>query len=488
MRNGAGRLLRLGAIGIVSGLIACAPHSSADTLAAQAGPSREPIARQVPRSSAEVRLSFAPVVRQVSPAVVSITSRRATRVTNPFADDPFFRFFFRDFPQLAQPEQRIETSLGSGVIVRDTGLVVTNHHVVGKADEIEVVLQDRRAFPAELISSDATTDIAFLRIDTGGQRLPALQLGDSDALEVGDLVLALGNPFGIGQTVTSGIVSAKERVAPTLDRGVSFIQTDAAINPGNSGGALVTLDGRLIGINTAIFTRSGGSIGIGFAIPSNLVRARLEAVARGETEIQRAWLGIRTQAIDASIAPELGLDRPRGVLVRQVYPSSAADRAGLTPGDVVVAVDGAAVDEPAMLDYRLALKPLGQTAALELLRQGRGARVEVLLEAAPSEPPPRPTRLSGRHPLAGATVANLSPAYNEKLGIDMFERGVAVLEIEPRSLAQQLRLRPGDVVESINGERIATVADLEDLLEQGARVWDLGLRRNGRAITVTVQG
>jgi Do/DeqQ family serine protease len=469
-------------------LVGCIPGTRAQTATPSPGApeARPPVIREVPVDGGQIRLSFAPVVRQVSPSVVSITSQRTT-AANPFAQDPFFRFFFRDFPQLAMPRRQVERSLGSGVIVRDDGIVVTNHHVVADAQQIEVVLEDRRTLPATLMSSDADTDLAFLKIDPGRERLPAVTLGDSDAIAVGDLVLAIGNPFGIGQTVTSGIVSAKGRTAPSIDRDVSFIQTDAAINPGNSGGALVTLDGRLIGINTAIFTRSGGSIGIGFAIPSDLVRVRLASLASGATEIRRPWLGTVLRPVLAELAPELGLDRPRGVLVAQVYPGSASDRAGVQAGDVILAVDDVPVDEPSMVHYRLALRPLGESVKVDLVRGGAERRVSVVLEPAPGEPKPEMTRLDGPHPLAGAVVADMSPAFNEQLSLDLFERGVVVVETQRGSLASRIRLRTGDVIESVNGGRVDSVSELQGAMERATRNWQIGVRRNGQTTLLSVQ-
>ena len=438
----------------------------------------------VPQSRAEIALSFAPVVKKVAPAVVNITSRKAVTVArNPFLDDPFFQFFFRDFGRAA-PERRVQQSLGSGVIVAADGLIVTNHHVVAGADEIEVVLADRRSFAARLLASDERADLAFLRVDVGGERLPTVPLGNSDAIEVGDLVLAIGNPFGIGQTVTSGIVSATGRTAPQLDRDVSFIQTDASINPGNSGGALVDMEGRLIGINTAIFSRSGGSIGIGFAIPANLVQARMRGLGTGG-ELVRAWPGARVQTVDATIADSLGLERPAGVLVAEVYPGSAADRAGLRPGDVILRVDDAEVSDPPALGYRLSLHALGERARLTVRRKGETVTLRLPVEPAP-ERPADVTRLERGSALDGAVIANLSPAFNERLGLDPFERGVAVIEVRPGSPAQLWRLRPGDVIESVNGQRVASAAELRRAARGTVRRLDV--RRNGERFAVTARG
>src|SRR5579883_1684512 len=303
------------------------------------------LAQTVPKSREAIRLSFAPIVKQAAPAVVNVFSRRVVRTSaSPFADDPFFRRFFGDRSPFGIPQDRVQNSLGSGVIVDPDGLIVTNHHVIQDAQEITVVLPDRREFEAKVLRSDERTDLAVLKVDPKGERLPTLPIGDSDSLQVGDLVLAIGNPFGVGQTVTSGIVSGLARTAVGIGDFRSFIQTDAAINPGNSGGALIDLDGRLVGINTAIFSRSGGSIGIGFAIPTNMVRIVLQAASNGG-RIVRPWLGASGQGVTADLAASLGLPRPEGVLLKEVVPGSPAAQAGLRVGDVVLAIEGHEIED-----------------------------------------------------------------------------------------------------------------------------------------------
>ncbi len=442
--------------------------------------------RAVPESREQIRLSFAPVVRRAAPAVVSITSRKFVEVAaDPFAADPFFRFFFREFGVPARRERRTRTSLGSGVIVRGDGLVVTNNHVVADADSITVVLGDKREFEARILMQDEDADLAFLQLEDAPDDLPVLPLGDSDGLETGDLVLAIGNPFGIGQTVTSGIVSAAARTPPGGSGAVSFLQTDAAINPGNSGGALVDLGGTLVGINTAIFTRGGGSIGIGFAIPANLVKARLAALERGDDFVP-PWLGVEVRGVDAALAEALGLDRPRGVVVERVHPASSAARAGIRPGDVILAVDGFAVGDSAGLGYRIALRAPGERARLDLWRRGRERSMTVALTAPPEEPPPEVTLLRGRHPLDGARVANLSPALAEELGFDPFARGVVVLEIARGGFARRLGLRPGDRILAVNGREVGEVRELERLLAEPRRRYDITIARGERRFTLTV--
>ncbi|HEX5079619.1 MAG TPA: Do family serine endopeptidase [Geminicoccaceae bacterium] len=471
-------------------LAACASTPTGTAIARQVPAAAEraaATAQQVPQSRAQINLSFAPVVRESAPAVVNIyTTKQGGRspLDSLFAD-PFFDLFFRG--QRQAPRVPPEQALGSGVIVREDGLIVTNHHVIEDAEQIMVVLSDRREYRAEVLGDDETADLALLRIQAGDQPLPVLPMGDSDRLEVGDLVLAIGNPFGIGKTVTSGIVSALARTTPGIGSDLSFIQTDAAINPGNSGGALVTLDGRLAGINTAIFTRNGGgSIGIGFAIPVNLVKALIRSVESGGNELARAWLGARTQPVDADLATSLGLARPVGVLVRQVYPYGPAARAGLTQGDVVLAVDGNEVLDPHGLNFRLAVGKIGDDAELEVWHNGQRKTVQLVLETPPYDPPPQTTTLAGRHPLSGAKVANMSPGLNEDLGFDPFEQGVVVVGVERGSDAARLSFRRGDIIRRLAGERIETVAQLGAAVEKHSLPWQLEIERGGRPLDVVI--
>jgi serine protease Do len=446
-------------------------------------------AQRVPESRADISLSFAPLVKRVAPAVVNIYAKKVVRSapSSPFFDDPFFRRFFGDSFSFGYPRERIQNSLGSGVIVRGDGIVVTNFHVINESDEITVVLADRREFDATLIGADQTTDLAFLRIDARGERLPSLEFRDSDDLEVGDLVLAIGNPFGVGQTVTNGIVSALARTA----RGVSdfgfFIQTDAAINPGNSGGALVGMDGRLVGINTAIYTRSGGSNGIGFAIPSNMVRTVMSGVLGGG-KLRRPWTGLSGQDVTADLAHSLRLTRPVGLLVNEVYPSSPAARAGIQVGDVVTAVNGREVEDGASFRYRVATLTLGGSAKITVRRGGADRIVAMPLEEAPETPPRNVTALDGRHPLAGATVANLSPALAEELSLAGQYKGVVVVDLRAGSIAQRVGFRAGDVVLRVNDAEVGTVAALQQALNRVGSRWQITLRRDGNVRTIVIQG
>jgi Do/DeqQ family serine protease len=441
--------------------------------------------RAVPESREQLVLSFAPVVRKAAPAVVNITTRRVQRaVPSPFANDPVFRRFFGDqFPGMGE---RVQNSLGSGVIVDASGLVVTNFHVIRGADEIVVGLADRREFEASVLRADERTDLAVLRIDTGAERLPFLELRDSDDLEVGDIVLAIGNPFGVGQTVTQGIVSALARTMGGIADFRFFIQTDAAINPGNSGGALVSLDGRLVGINTAIFSRDGGSNGIGFAVPANMVQTVVAGVGAGG-RLVRSWLGASGQAVTNELAPGLGLPRPVGVALTDVYEGGPAARAGLRRGDVVLDVEGREVNDYEALRFRIATQPVGQTVRLRVWRGGRETAVPVTLTGPVENPPRDVTALRGQQPLAGATIANLSPAFVDELGLDLPPRGVIVTEVRRGSPAASLRLQPGDLLLRVNDRALATVEDVRRAV-QAPLPWRLQIRRGERTLAVTVGG
>ena len=438
--------------------------------------------KAVPESSAQVELSFAPVVKKVAPAVVNIFAKRTVRQRggSPFFNDPFFkRFFGENFGMRGLPRERIQSSLGSGVIVSADGLIVTNHHVIKGAGEITVVLADRREFAAELVLSDERTDLAVLRIDPNGKALPYFEFRDSDEVEVGDFVLAIGNPFGVGQTVTSGIVSATARTQVGISDFSFFIQTDAAINPGNSGGALVTLDGKLLGINTAIYSQSGGSIGIGFAIPANMVRTVVAGALRGG-ELRRAWSGLTGQSLTQDLAEGFGLETPGGVVVSKVYPGGPADRAGVRNGDIIRALDGQTVADMDAFRYRVATRDLGGTAELEVWRGRRSVALELPLAAALETPPRNETRLEGQHPLAGAVVVNLSPALAEELDKPGAWDGVIILKVARGSPAQRLRFRPGDIILAVNRHEVRSVKGLAEELVRPAEHWRISVNRKGR--------
>ena len=440
--------------------------------------------RVVPTSPAQLTLSYAPVVKRVTPAVVNVYAAKVIENRNPLLDDPIFRRFFGN---PGAPREQIQRSLGSGVLVDPSGLVVTNNHVIEGADKVKISLADKREFEADIVLKDARSDLAVLRIGDKRERFPAIDLGDSDALQVGDVVLAIGNPFGVGQTVTHGIVSAVARTQIGITDYQFFIQTDAAINPGNSGGALVDVNGRLVGINTAIFSRSGGSQGIGFAIPVNMVRGVIASAQGGSTVVRRPWLGAKLQVVTSEIAEGLGLKRPSGALVTSITPKSPAARGGLKSGDLIVAVDSQAVDDPNAFDYRFATKSLGGQAQLAVMRSGHEVRLEVVLESAP-ESPRNELVVSSRSPFLGATVGNLSPALAEELRLDSAAQGVAVLSLADGSPAQNLGFQKGDVVLQVNGTRITTTADLQKAVAQQSRVWRITILRDGQQISVVLGG
>ena len=445
--------------------------------------------RVVPESQVAVKQSFSPVVKKAAPAVVNVyVQHRVEQTASPFLDDPFFRQFFGD--SFGIPRERIENSLGSGVLASPNGVVVTNNHVIqgsGEA-EITVALSDGREFPAKVVLKDDQSDLAVLRLDAKGVQFPSIVFADSDSLEVGDLVLAIGDPFGVGQTVTSGIVSALARTQVGISDYQFFIQTDAAINPGNSGGALVNMDGKLIGINTAIFSRSGGSHGIGFAIPSNMVRLVVQAALKGG-KVQRPWLGASLQPVTPDIAESLGLAAPSGALVSNVRANGPAARAGLQAGDVVVGVDDKPVQDPHAFQYRFVTKGIGGQANLSVLRKGQKLTTTIAL-IAPVEDPPRDARdLGGHHPLTGCKIANLSPAVAQELGIDDDSRmGVVVLDVKDKTPAARIGVKRGDIVVAVNNEKVKSVAQLVSVLDLAGGGWRLSVERDGKVYNLAIQG
>ncbi|QYE34603.1 Do family serine endopeptidase [Polymorphobacter sp. PAMC 29334] len=452
------------ALGIENG-VGYAPVS-ADVLAP---PPAVTVTRAAPADLGQVQLSFAPVAKRAAPAVVNVYSARVNRSRATMMDDPFFRQFFGG----GAPQPRVEQSLGSGVLVQSDGLIVTNNHVVAGADEILVGLADRREYKAKVVFADAKSDLALLRIDTKGAKLPVIKLGDSDRAEVGDVVLAVGNPFGVGQTVTHGIVSAAARTGVGVSDYQFFIQTDAAINPGNSGGALLDLRGDLVGINTAIYSRSGGSQGIGFAIPANIVRVFLAAAGTGK--LVTGWIGAEGETVTADSARLAGLDRPGGVLVTAITPGSPAASAGIKVGDVITTIDGKDVADPGMLRYRIATQGVGTKLDVTLLRAGKTERVALTLAKPPETPLRALSTVGGDNLLTGVTVGNLSPAFAQELGAGLPERGVVVTAIDPGAPAARFGyLQPGDVIEALNGVTVGTVA----AIPQAARSAPASVRIN----------
>ncbi|MBI1361402.1 MAG: Do family serine endopeptidase [Alphaproteobacteria bacterium] len=441
------------------------------------------IQREAPVTRAGVMQSFAPVVQSAAPAVVNVFTSKQMAVC-PY-QDPFFAQFYCGAS--ANRTERRETSLGSGVIVGSDGVIVTNNHVVADGDEFRVVLQDRREFEAKLVMKDERTDLAVLKIDVGNQKLPTLQFADTRGLQVGDLVLAIGDPFGVGQTVTNGIVSALARTDVGVSDYSSFIQTDASINPGNSGGALVDMQGRLVGVNSMIYSRNGESNGIGFAIPAEMVKRVVDAALHGGTLVP-PWLGAQGDTVDSKIAQALGLDRPRGVLIGEVYPGGPAAKAGLKKGDIVLSVDGRQVFDEKGMKFVAATKAEGDTVSVETLRNGKERTLSVKLEAPPGASKPDLIQIDGRNPFAGAQVAELSPALADALGLDpvQFGGGMLIYSVPPRTIARGVGLQPGDIVKEVNGISVKTAADLKRALNQNAAQWRVAIERNGKRIEAVI--
>jgi Do/DeqQ family serine protease len=433
--------------------------------------------KQVPESTAEMQLSFSPLVRKTAPAVVNVYADK--RVTPFYSGDPFFDQFFNQ--QMPNRGQR-QSSLGSGVIVSSDGLIITNNHVIANADVIRVALSDGREFAAKIVLKDDRLDLAVLRIQAPGGGFSFLPAGDSDAVEVGDLVLAIGNPFGVGQTVTSGIVSGLARNKIGEGDFSFFIQTDASINPGNSGGALINMAGELIGINTAIVSSGGGSNGIGFAIPANLVKVFIAAAQGGEQGFTRPYVGASFEPVTNDMAEALGLKIARGALVTKVIGESPADKAGLKPGEVVVAINGRAVEHPDALGYRLTTAGLGTTVKLTISENGTEREVSLKLERAPESRPKDERLIDGRNPFAGALVANLSPKVAEELQMSAEVQGVVVEDVARGSPASRLGFAPRDVIVNVNGVDIDSTERLQTVIDNQPDFWRVEIEREGRRI------
>jgi Do/DeqQ family serine protease len=441
--------------------------------------------RRVPTSPGELKLSFAPIVQRTAPAVVNVYAAKTVQNRNPLLDDPLFRRFF-GIPGNKSPEQ-MQRSLGSGVIVDASGLVVTNNHVIEGADQVKVSLADKREFEAEIVLKDSRTDLAVLRLKAPREQFSVLELSNSDDLLVGDVVLAIGNPFGVGQTVTHGIVSALARTQVGITDYQFFIQTDAAINPGNSGGALVDLSGKLVGINTAIFSRSGGSQGIGFAIPTNMVRVVVASAKSGGSAVRRPWLGAKLQAVTSEIAESLGLARPTGALVSNVALGSPAARAGLRLSDLITGIDGQAVEDPNAFDYRFATRLIGGTSQIDIVRAGKPQRLAIALETAPDTGRDEIV-IKSRSPFQGAKVSNISPAVADELRLDSNVEGVVIVELGDDAPALGVGFKKGDVILNVNNQRIAKTSDLDRATREPARFWRITVLRDGQQISVTLGG
>ncbi|WP_156453053.1 DegQ family serine endoprotease [Polycladidibacter stylochi] len=444
----------------------------------------------VPQSAGEVKLTFAPIVKKVAPAVVNVYASRRVRerAYSPFGNDPFFQQFFGGRSPFGSPRtrERVKSSLGSGVIISKEGIIITNHHVIKDADAVRVVLADRREYDAKILLKDERTDLAVLKIDGDGTQFPFVEFANSDALNVGDLVLAIGNPFGVGQTVTQGIVSAVARTQVGVSDYQFFIQTDAAINPGNSGGALVDVNGRLVGVNTAIFTRSGGSNGIGFAIPANMAKVVSAAAGHGDV-VRRPWIGAQVQAVSRDIADSLGMKTPKGVLVTSLAKKSPAEQAGIEVGDLISAINGEEVNDPNSFGYRLATQPIDSKAKFALIRDGKKLSVDVHMAVAPETIPRDSREIDGRSPLTGATVMNLSPAVAEELRLMGSPEGVVISDVKSDSQAAYVGFQRGDIILGVNGRKVKNTRDLSRLLRKNNRTWHLEFMRGGHKYSTTLR-
>lgn len=441
--------------------------------------------RAVPGSQQEVMLSYAPLVKKAAPAVVNIyTSRKVQVRTSPFLSDPFFGDLFGESFSFGRTREKVVNSLGSGVIIDPEGLIITNLHVVRDGGEIKVVLADNRELDAKVVLEDSRTDLALLKIDVKGKRLSYLEFADGNSLQVGDIVLAIGNPFGVGQTVTNGIVSALARTAVGITDYEFFIQTDAAINPGNSGGALVDMQGKLAGINTAIFSKSGGSHGVGFATPVTMAKVILRNYQRGSNRVIRPWLGAATQNITTDIAESMELEKPTGVLIKKIFPESAADKAGLEVGDIIIAVEDKEIINQESLKFLIATYPLGEKVEFTLLQRGKVKKLSVVMELPAENVPRNTTLLEGEQPLAGAIVENLSPALADELGINKYQ-GVIITDIQLRSPARRI-FKKGDIILSVNGHSVDSVERLQELVEESRKSWKISAQRGGQVISISI--
>lgn len=450
----------------------------------------------VPQDKSQIQLSFAPLVKKARPAVVNIYAKRivqgrrsAVSPMHPFFSDDFFSGFFgrHSFGSLAP---QVQNSLGSGVIVSDDGMILTNAHVAGNSIDTMVVLSDRREYKAEILYVDGRSDLAVIKIDVGEEKLPFVPLADSSQLEVGDLVLAIGNPFGVGQTVTSGIISATSRIVDTPNGGKGlFLQTDAAINPGNSGGALLNMNGELVGVNASIYSQDGAFVGIGFAIPANLAKTAVMA-ANNDGKPQRPWFGAVAQSLTADLAESMDIKTPSGALVRAVTIKSPADKAGLKVGDVILSVNGQEVFDEYALSYYVSTVALGSKANIKYWRGGKMVETWFTGELPPEMPPREETLLGGNNPLAGLTVVNISPAVTEELGKELPEKGIVITKMDMRSAATRLGMAIGDVIHSVNGSYINSVEDIKKVLSEadGRANWRIQFKRGNQVISTMIGG
>jgi len=471
-RAGAWTVLALvAAAGALAGISAEVYRERSEPSSARAVPVYMAAYAETPAAGLPIDTGFSAVVQRVLPAVVNISSTKLVKTAagselSPLFSDPFFRQFFGDdLPQPNIPQDRRQHSLGSGVIISPEGYVLTNNHVVEGASEIKVTLADKRELAARLAGRDPGTDIALLKVDAKG--LPVLALGDSTRVRAGDVVLAVGSPFGLGQTVTMGIVSATGRAGLDIEDYENFIQTDAAINPGNSGGALVDTQGELIGINTAILSGGGGNQGIGFAVPVNMARDVMSQLMK-QGRVIRGYLGATIQQVTPGMARAFGLKQAGGALVSEVIPGSAAARAGLSPGDIIVAMDHKPVSDMRELRFSISMIKPGTTVDLTVFRDGREREVRATLAELPQR-----TESGGRQEehagsaLEGVSVDELTPEVARQLGLPAGTKGVVVAEVSDSSRAADTGLRRGDVIQQVNRQPVSSISDFERLVRAG---------------------
>jgi serine protease Do len=405
--------------------------------------------------------AFTEIVSTVSPVVVNIsTSKTIQRVTQPFYNDPFFDQQYNPFSET--PGRWKEQSLGSGVIVTDDGYIITNNHVIEHADEIKVTLYDKRSFKGKVIGTDPKTDIALIKIKAKG--LPSIPWTDSEKLKVGEFVLAIGNPFGLNHTVTMGIVSAIGRANVGIADYEDFIQTDAAINPGNSGGPLVNIQGELVGINTAIFSRSGGYQGVGFAVPSNMVRLIVEQL-RTNGKVVRGWLGVTIQDLTAELAANFGLEKPAGALVSDIFNASPAERAGIMRGDIIIEFGGKEITNVSSLRNAVARTSIGSATDITVVRNRKRKRFRITISEFPKELSDVSSQVQDvvpdREVMAGLGVTELTDSIAKQLGINQSVTGVVVVDVEPGTPAHEAGIRKGDLIQEVNSKRIKNINDWE---------------------------
>jgi len=436
----------------------------------------------------KINQAIAGIVEEVKPAMVNISTTRTIKIQRgpePFFNDPFFRRFFGEEGPFRMPKERKAMSLGSGVIVDSKGYILTSNHVIQNAEEIEVTLSDKREFKGKIVGTDPMTDIAVIKIE--GDRLQTIRWGDSDKLRVGETVLAIGSPYGLAGTVTRGIVSAVGRANVGIASYEDFIQTDAAINPGNSGGALVNVRGELIGINTAIFSTTGGYQGIGFAVPSNMAKAVMESLIK-KGKVVRGWLGVTVQSITPDLAKQFNLKEDRGALITDVIEGSPAEKAGILRGDVIIEYEGKKIDEPFQLRNMVANTSPGKEVELKVIREKRIETIKVVIGELPTEMQ-KPSKGEYSNLLKGVTVQNLTPEMYEQLDLPKRLKGVVISDVDEDSPAA-MALMKGDVIQEINRQKINSIKNYEDVVSKIKAGEDILLLvfRNGSSIYITLSG